>query len=131
MGGWLGDMAGNGGRILHDASYVFDPANIFGTRGQPQTGGGAGPGLSPSVAAQGIGQAQNVLRPSKPQFLGGMLPAPQMGAPAPTAPVAPPPPPHWSYQPGKGAVWATPKEGGKTEYAAPGDKGFDFSGNRI
>jgi hypothetical protein len=52
-------------------------------------------------------------------------------------PMPPPPPSHWSYDPTKGASWATPqRKGSSTEYEyvsnAPGSAEYNsFKGNRI
>jgi hypothetical protein len=51
--------------------------------------------------------------------------------------LAPPPPEHWTYDPKKGASWATHNRKGnsnefETSYDAPGSQGYNsFKGNRI
>ena len=120
MGGYL-DPALNG------LSYVLDPANVFNTRGGAATGQGVGAPGTPSGPA-GAPPIPNV-KAEPPKFWNaGAVSGAYNPALAGHTP-APPPPPAWVYQQGKGPQWQTwdqdPNKG-QGNYvpntAAPGNK---------
>jgi hypothetical protein len=133
---------------MGDLGRLIDPINATGmadqTGYQPVGGsrvsgfGQNGAGTADDYWAQqaALGQAPHLGAQNGPQgFIEGMagwngrLPRNELQK------MAPPPPQHWAYTPGKGTTWATPQRKGnefETSYDAPGSEGYNsFKGNRI
>lgn len=137
------------GGLAAPAAFVLDPLNITGAqdavaprRQGPSSADGAGVGQA-TAAAMGPAQASGT--PQQPggfkgfiESLGGLdgwSGKPFWRGDLKTA--APPPPPQWIYEQGKGATWGTPERVGATndftfKGNAPGTPGYNSNkGNRF
>jgi hypothetical protein len=128
------------GALAEPAAFLLDPLNITGAQGQVSS---AQPRGSYVMGGDNVQQPYNS-GPSSPgpspqqgkykgfiESMGGWDGSKFFRGDGNVA--APPPPPKWTYQPGKGAVWSDPQRVGSTNEFTfnPSPDPSKFGGNRF